>query len=132
MAPDCLRVALRYGCHSLVSQDATFVRSELRTKTAMGYIVVLPREDVRDLLGLCMIPLGLIPQEGRPPCLIYDYTWSSLNAAVLCQAPTEAMQFTHMVMRLLCTILDTNLWGGPVFMSKIDLVDAYIRLWLRS
>ena len=67
MAPDRLRVALRYGCHSLVSQDATFVRAELRTKTAMGYIVVLPRADVRDLLGLCMIPLGLIPQEGRPP-----------------------------------------------------------------
>ena len=74
MAPVRLRAALRHSCHSWASRDATFVRSEPRAQTTMGNIVVLPWADVQDIPGLWLIPLGLIPQEGRQPRLIYDYT----------------------------------------------------------
>ena len=90
----------------------------------MGPIIVLPWEDVRDLTGIWLIPLGLIPQGGLHPRLICDYTWSSLNAAILHQVPVKAMQFSWALLHLLHTILNANPRGGPIFMSKIDLVDT--------
>ena len=92
--PEFLCAALQYGCHSLASQDDNFVEEELESQTYMGHIVVLLWVDVQDLLGLWVIPLGLITQEGRCPRLIYDNMWSGLNMAVLHQDPMDSMQFS--------------------------------------
>ena len=54
-----------------------------------------------------------------------------LCAEVLRQASTEAMQFSQIITCLVRTILNADSWGGTVFMFKIDLVDAYIRVWIR-
>ena len=105
---------LWYGFHSSALRYAAFVRAELKAQNAMGHIVVLPWEDVRDLSGLWISPLGLITQEGHRPRLIYDYMRSSRNVAVLYQAPTEAMQFSQTVPRLLHTIIHAGLWGGTI------------------
>ena len=55
--------------------------------TAMGRIVILQWCDVKSLMGVYIIPLGLIPQEVRRPRLIYNYMWIFLNTVVLYQAP---------------------------------------------
>ena len=54
--------------------------------------------------------------------------WSSLNSAVLYQYPDEAIQFMCKLPRLLCTILFYNPCRGPIFMSKIDLYNTYMRV----
>ena len=69
---------------------------------------------------------------GSPPRIIYDYACIGINAAVLHQAPIEAMQFSQKILRLLRTILNTKPWIGSIFMSKMDLSDAYMRVWIRS
>ena len=94
----------------------------------MGNIVVLPWANAGDLPGLWLSLLGIITQEGRRPLIIYYYTWNYLNASVLRQSPAEAMQFTHSLLKLLCTILHSNPQGGPNFVSKIDLSDTYMRV----
>ena len=40
------------------------------------------------------------------------------------------MQFAKTLLRLIHTINNFNLWGGPIFLSKIDLADAYKRVWI--
>ena len=130
MAPENLCIALRYVCHSSALQDDAFARADLRAQTAIGHIVVLPWADIRYLPRIWIIPLGLIPQEGRYSWIIYDYTRRRINTAFLRQAPAEVMQFFQMLSRLLHTIFNANPWGGPVFMSKIDIADAYIRVWI--
>ena len=62
---------LWYGCHSSASRDTAFVRAELRGKTSMGHIIVLLWENVWDLPGHRLSPLGLISQEGHCPRIIY-------------------------------------------------------------
>ena len=81
------------------------MREELKEQTSMGHISILPWVEVLDLTGLWKNPLVLITKEVRCPWLIYDYMWSGLNAAVLRQAPTDVMQFTQTLLRLLHTIL---------------------------
>ena len=49
---------------------------------------------------------------------------------VLCQAPVEAIQSGQTLPHLLRTILHAKLRRGTVFMSKIDLLDAYLRVWI--
>ena len=48
--------------------------------------------------------------------------------AVLQQAPVEAMQFAQTLPRLIHTIINADLQGGPIFMSKIDLTNADMRV----
>ena len=84
----------------------------------MGHIVILPWVDFWYLHVIWIIPLGLINQVRRPR-LIYDYMWSGLNVVVLRQDPTEVIHFSQTLTQLLCTILHTEPWVGPIFMSKL-------------
>ena len=67
----------------------------------MVHIFVLTWHDVHTLVDLWIRPIGLTPQEGRLPWIIYDYTWSGLNKAFLQQAPLETMEFRQTLPHLL-------------------------------
>ena len=107
------------------------MRTELVEQTQFGHIVVLPWIQVQDLPGLCISPVGLILQVNRRPRLIYDYTFSGLHDAVARLALQEAIQFGTAFKRLLGQILTADPAYGPVFLSKIDLSDAYMCVWVR-
>jgi hypothetical protein len=69
--------------------------------TAQGYWTVLPYQAVRHLPNLRILPLGVVPQRERRPCLIADYTFLGVNRETVRLAPPEAMQFGRALQRLL-------------------------------
>ena len=74
--------AIRYGAHSSVTKETTFVRKELQEQAQAGHIALFPLKAVRNLPKLWLSPLAAIPQRGRKPRLIYDFSWGGLNNAV--------------------------------------------------
>jgi hypothetical protein len=130
--PQDLAAALAYGCHCSAILAADYVRGELAKQVSFGHICILPWSQAQHLAGLRLrlSPVGSIPQAGRRERLIYDYTWSGTNGAVLKLAPPKAMQFGGALHRLLHAIVDADPGHGPVHMAKIDLSDAYMRIWL--
>ena len=44
----------------------------------------------------------------------------------------EAMRFGGALQRILKQVLAADLRLGPVYLSKADLADAYMRLWVRT
>ena len=63
--------------------------------------------------------------------MISDYSYFDVNANTFSIAPAEAMQSGRTLSRLLYRIHQANLLFGPVYMSKIDLLDGFYYLWLR-
>eukprot|EP00957_Ditylum_brightwellii_P074465 5657883-Ditylum_brightwellii.AAC.1 len=56
-----------------------------------GHIVILPISSIHSLPNLTISPADLIPQPGRRPRLIYDYTAGAINPNVHLSAPAEAL-----------------------------------------
>ena len=77
-----------------------------------------------------MSPAACIPQADRRDRPIYDYTYSGLNAAIIPSAAPEALQLGHAFHRIVRTIVTADPTLGPVFISKTDLADAYMRVWV--
>ena len=80
---------------------------------------------------LWLSPLAAIPQRGRKPRLIYDFSWSGLNEAFAQVAHKEAMRFRKALYRVIDCILRARPELGPTFLNKVDLADAYMRIWVR-
>ena len=76
-------------------------------------------------------PVVVIQQVGRRPYLIFDFTWSGLNEATKRLPPMEAMRFGGELYRILKKVLMSDPRLGPVYLSKVGLDDAYMRLWAR-
>ena len=93
MTDDELTRAIRYGAHSYVTKETTFVRTELQEQSQAGHILLFPLRAVRHLPRLWLSPLGAIPQQDRKPRLIYNFSWSGLNEVVTQVAHKEAMLF---------------------------------------
>jgi hypothetical protein len=56
-----------------------------------GQWVVLPAKAVLHLPGLQLSPPGVVPQRGRRPRWICDYSWWGVNKDTLPLAVMEAM-----------------------------------------
>ena len=123
--------AIRYGAHSSATKETTFVQKELQEQAQAGHITLLPLRTVRYLPKLWLSPLAVIPQRGRKPRLIYDFSWSGLNEAVTQVDHKEAMRFGKALYEVIDCILNSSPKLGPTFLSKVDLVDAYMRIWVR-
>ena len=54
---------------------------------------ISPLEAVNSLKNLWLSLVVVIPQVGRRPHLIFDFTWSGLNEATKRLAPMEVMRF---------------------------------------
>ena len=90
--------------------------------------VVLPYHVAKKLKNLRLSPPGVVPQRGRRPRWIVDYTWWKVNEETLPLAPAEAMQFGHALDRILREILLADPKLGPIHMLKLDISDGFYRI----
>ena len=82
----------------------------------------------KQLNNLRISPPGVVPQRGRRPRWICDYTWSNVNQETIPLAAMEAMQFGHALERILREILLANVNHGHVYLNKTDLSDGFYRV----
>jgi hypothetical protein len=92
--------------------------------------MVLPFNQVKNLPGLRVSPIGLVPQHNRRPRTIVDYSYSGVNLDTLKLAPKEAMQFGRTLTRLLHKIVQADPCHGPVKLIKVDVADGFYRIHL--
>ena len=94
--------------------------------------MLLPHEEVKDLPGLRLSPLGVVPQRERRPRIIVDYSFYGINGDTVPLAPIEAMQFGKANERLWSKILHAHPRFGPVHMYKLDISDGFYRVHLTT
>ena len=94
-------------------------------------MAVFPLEVFTDLQNLWLSLVSVIPQVRRRPRLIFYLTWTGLNDILERLSPMEDMRFGGVLRHILKQFLtaDPCLW--PVYLSKVDLSDADMRLWVR-
>ena len=63
--------------------------------------------------------------------MIFDFTWSGLNNTSERLSPMEAMRFGCVLQCIPKQVFTTDLCLGPVYLSKVDLTDAYMRFGVR-
>ena len=126
-----LQEQLAFGCHSSARQETAFFRDDLHRQVLAGHNLVFPLSAVIDLEGLWLSLPTVIPQKERRPRPIYNFNQSGLNRVAVRLAPDKAMQFGAAGFCLLQKIVHANTLGGPVFMDKTDISDAYMRVWIR-
>ena len=68
---------------------------------------------------------------GRSPRLFFGFSCSVLNKETKRLSPMEAMHFGGAFHRILQQVLAANLGLWLVYLSKVNLDNAYMRLWLR-
>ncbi len=95
-----------------------------------GQWVILRAKEVLHLPGLQLSSPGVVPQRGRRPRWICDYSWWGVNEDTLPLAALEAMHFGRSLERILREILFTNPAHGPVQMIKLDISDGFYRIGL--
>ena len=93
--------ALQRGPHRSSMEHLEYLEEEFEDMMDKGQWVVLPYSTVKNLPGLRVSPPGVIPQKGRRPRWICDYTWWSVNQETVPIAPLDAMQFGHALDRIL-------------------------------
>ena len=93
--------------------------------------IVLPYDEVKDLPGLRLSPIGVVPQRDRRPRTIVDYSFYGVNDETCRLAPEEAMRFGQAFQRLIEDIVNADPKYGPVHLCKVDISDGFYRVWLR-
>lgn len=116
------------GSHRSATEYLDFLEEEMVDMIHKQYWVVLPYRMVRDLPNLRISPLGIVPQRGRRPRTIVDYSFYGLNAQTQKAARQEAMQFGGTLERVIRAILGANPWYGPILLLKVDLSDGFYRI----
>ena len=87
-------------------------------------MVISPLKAVTALKNLWLLPVEVIPHVGRSLPLIFYFKWSGLKYIAERLSPTEAMHFGGALQRILKQVLTANPRLGPVYLGKVDLVDA--------
>ena len=122
--------AIKYDTHSSATKETTFVRTELGEQARAGHIDLFLIRVVRHIPRLWISPIAAILQRGRKPRLIYNFSWSGLNEAITQVVHKEAMRFGKSLHRIIDCILSAPPKLGPTFLNKVDLADAYMRIWV--
>ena len=120
--------ALERGPHKSCDDYHEFLGEEFADMINKGQWVVLPASAVENMPGLRISPPGVVPQRGRRPRWIVDYTFSDVNKETLPLAAMEAMQFGHALDRILREILLADPELGPVQLLKVDISDGFYRI----
>lgn len=120
--------AVKRGPHRSCTEYIDFLEEEFVDMIQKGQWVILPASVAKKLPGLRISPPGVVPQRGRRPRWICDYTWSGVNQDTVPLAAMEAMQFGHALERILREILLANAAHGHVYMTKTDLSDGFYRV----
>ncbi len=109
-----LQRALSQGPHHSSLEYIDFLQEEFVDMINKGQWVILPAKAVLHLPGLRLSPPGVVPQHGRCPRWICDYSWWGVNEDTLLLAVMEVMQFGWSLKRILWEILFANPAHGPV------------------
>ncbi len=121
-----LQHALSRGLHRSSLEYIDFLQEEFVDMINKGQWVILPTKAVPHLPGLRLSPPGVVPQHGRRPRWICDYSWRGVNKDTLPLAVMEAMQFVWSLEHILWEILFVkNPAHGPVQMIKLDISDGF-------
>ena len=117
------------GTHASANKEAKFINADL-SKVQSGYVAVSPLEAVNTLHNLWLSTVAVIPQVGRRPRIILYFIWIRLNDISKRLSPMESMFSGGALHHILKQVLTTNRHRRPVYISKVDLADTYMRLWL--
>ena len=91
-----------------------FIYTELAKQVQAGHVTVSPLEAVNYLHTMWLSPVTVIPQKGRRPRLIFDFTWIRLNDILKRLSPMDAMIFGGALQRILKQVLTAETCLGPV------------------
>ena len=116
------------GPHKSCHEHITFLHEEFINMINKQQWIVLPYSVAKTLPGLRLSPPGVVPQRGRRPQWIVDYSCYDVNADTLPIAPSEAMRFGHALDRLLHEILLADPTLGPIYILKLDISDGFYRI----
>ena len=131
-SPQLREERLHRGSHKSCNEHIEFLREEMLLFAKSGFWTLLPYRLVKDMPNLRLSPLGVVPQRGRRPRIIVDYSFWGVNAETVKLSPVEAMQFGRALEQLLFRIRHANPRFGPTYMAKTDLADGFYRLWLAA
>ena len=95
-----------------------------------GHLAISPWEYVKHIQGLWISPLATIYQMVINPIFIYDFSWRRLNEKVSLAVLKEPMRFSQDLHHLLDCILAADHILGLNFLSKFNLADAYMGIWV--
>ena len=114
------------------SDFLSFLTEEFLDFGRKGFWVLLPYDVVKHEKGLRLSPIGCVPQPGRRPRMIVDYSFWGLNDETQKMAPKGAMQFGTAPLRIREALMRANPRYGPVYMYKNDMSDGFYRIRLSS
>jgi hypothetical protein len=117
------------GPHQSTHEHIDFTRQEFSEMIEAGQWLALPYSAVRDLPNLRLSPTGVVPQRDRRPRPIVDYTYSDVNAGTQSVAP-DSIQFGTALNRFLQHLERADTRRGPIYLSKTDVADAFMRVWI--
>jgi hypothetical protein len=126
----CIYATAMHGPHKSTYEYQDFLHNEMVDMILRHQWIVLPYNDIKDLPGLSLSPIGVIPQCDRRPRTIVDYTFYGVNADTCRLAPEEAMHFSRAFQRLLEDIVNADPHFSPVYLCKVDISDGFYRVWL--
>jgi hypothetical protein len=95
-----------------------------------GQWTVFPARLVRHMRKLRISPIRVVSQRDRQPRTVVDYSLCDVNEDTVPWAPSEAMQFGRALHRILRRILESHPRFGPVYISKVVIVEGFYRVWL--
>ena len=121
--------ALKRGPHQSSHLSIEFLQEEYADMMDKKQWTVLPASLVKNIPGIRLGLLGLMPQRNRWDQLFSDYSFFGVNDDTVPLALPEAMQFGQTLKRLLQRIHRANDIFGPVYMSRINLSDGFYWLW---
>lgn len=124
---ELLDAAVRRGSHSSTHSSIPFVRDEFADMVSAGQWIVFPYSAVRLLPNLRLSPTGLVPQRDRRDRLIVDYSFSDVNQSTLSEAP-DSLQFGFALSRILQKLQRADTRRGAIYLAKIDVADAFMRI----
>jgi hypothetical protein len=120
------------GCHSSATEHLDFLMEEFLDFGRKGFWVLLPYDAVKNEKGLRLSPIGCVPQDGRRPRMIVDYSFWGLNEETVKMAPEGAMQFGTAPLRIREALMRANPKYGKVHMYKNDMSDGFYRIRLST
>jgi hypothetical protein len=125
--PADLDAAVLRGAHRSTSQCREFLREEFADMMEAGQWLVLPYAAVQHLIGLRLSPTGVVPQANRRGRTIVDYLFSFVNQETKRLAP-DSLQFGWALPRILQRLQRADTRRGPIYLAKIDVADAFMRV----
>jgi hypothetical protein len=109
-----------------------FLCGEFVDMIQKGQWILLPSKLLLNNRNLRLSPLGVVPQRDRRPRTICDYSFFLVNDGTIELCPEQSMQFGRALLRILQKIANSDPRLGLVYLSKIDIVDGFYRIAIRS